>query len=152
MGKGKGSVRDLNAQELMFLSYYLANGRKHIVAGDKVGINRRTAQRWIGPDYPVGKWLRTEAQVSFQTVTAQRENLETLLVAALLEGLQSKDILAKEKAADLTARILGLDRGGSDHDLSASTRALFTEMGVALVAVATRGQAPCLEGDGIPAE
>jgi len=136
----------------MFLSYYLANGRKHIVAGDKVGINRRTAQRWIGPDYPVGKWLATEAQVGFQTVMAQRENLETLLVAALLEGLQSPDILAKEKAADLTARILGLDKGGSEHDISSSAKAVFEAMGVALVAVAARGEVAGVEGDGVRAD
>jgi hypothetical protein len=151
-GKGTGKARDLNPQELLFLSFYLANGRKHIVAGDRVGINRRTAQRWITADYPVGRWLATEAEVSFQTVMAQRENLETLLVEALLAGLKSPDILAKEKAADLTARILGLDRGGSEHDLSPGTRAVFEAMGVALFAVAAGGEAPSVESDGIRAE
>ena len=149
--QAKKTAAGLGATELLFLAYYLQNGRKHIAAGDKVGINRRTAMRWITPDYPVGRWLATEAQVAFQTVAARREDLEDLLVDALLKGLQSDDILAKEKAADLTARVLGLDKGGSEHDLSPSTKAVFEAMGVALFAVATRGEVACVEGDGIPA-
>jgi hypothetical protein len=98
--------------------------------------------------------MATESQLAAQgidTVAAQREELEALLVNALLEGLGAPGFLDKEKAADLTARVLGLDKGGSEHDLSPSTRAVFEAMGVALVAVAARGEVAGVEGDGIPA-
>jgi len=145
----------LSAHQLLFLSYYLSNGRRTTAAALKVGIDRRTAIRWLQPDQAVGRWLATEAELAFQgvqTIASERADLETLLVRSLLEGLASQDVVTKDKAAELTARILGLDRGGSEHDVSPATKALFAAMGVALVAVATGGEAAGLEGDGVRAD
>ena len=151
-GKRRGGGREMTADELYFLACYLGNGRQVVQAAHAAGLHKRTALRWLQPDTPIGAWLKAQAQIAFQTVTAKREELESLLVDNLLRGLRSKNLLAKEKAADLTARVLGLDRGGSDHDLSPGTKALFAEMGLALVAVATRSEIACVAGDGIPAD
>jgi len=148
-------VEGLEPTQLLFLTFYLANGRKPGPAARKVGVDRRTATRWLKPEHPVGAFLVTESQLAAQgidTVAAQREELEALLVNALLEGLALPGYLDKAKAADLTAKVLGLDRGESDHDLSPATKAVFEAMGVALVAVAARGEVTGVEGDGIPTD
>jgi hypothetical protein len=147
-------VEGLEPKQLLFLTFYLANGRKPGRAAVRAGIDRRTATRWLKPEHPVGSFVATESQLAAQgvdTVAAQREELEALLVNALVEGLAAPGFLDKEKAADLTARVLGLDKGGSEHDISSSAKAVFEAMGLALVAVATRGEIAGVEGDGIPA-
>jgi len=142
----------MTPDELYFLACYLGNGRQVTQAAHAAGLHKRQALRWLQPGMPVATWLKGQAEIAFQTVTAKREELESLLVDNLLKGLRSKNLLAKEKAVELTARVLGLDKGGSEHDLSPSTRAVFEAMGVALVAVAARGEVTSMEGDGIPAD
>ncbi len=142
----------MTAQELLFLAHYLKNDRKVTPAADAVGITKRTGHRWVTKDYPVGRWLMEEAQAAFQTIALRKPEMEDLLVDALVEGITEGEAMDKGKAADLITKVLGLDRGGSEHDITPETRALLGEMAVAFTKVAAGGQAAGVEESRLPAE
>lgn len=140
----------LRPKEMQFLAYYLATGRRSIaVAAERAGISARTGQRYLLPGHPVREFLDRSAKRVIRRVSEAEAELEALVVDGLLAGLRSQEAVPRSKALELAIRVLGLDRGGSEHEIGPETRAVLDRMAMAIAEAAPRGKAGGLGGDGL---